>query len=511
MSPDPADEEPMMHAARAPSGAVVAAVGFALATLVAPSARVSELFVSLVPVAAALAIVVGVVSYRPVRPMPWLMLALGMLGLAAASVAWSEAFFDGNLGYPGIGEAVGALAYPAIFVGVIGITSRQRGARDLLGGAEPVIYTIALTALVWLAVMEPWFDRRKLPVDGSQWIWLFVGLDVLLALLVYRRADVWAAGRRVLLLLAGGFSALAGAHALVGWQRDAGSIHPGSLAASSMIVAPAVIGVAALIPSMAAPRTGAEQALRLRWSQLAGLAIAALVPVGAMALMLLVDEASRATVTVISASTLGIVLLSLTRMWGLVNKVRELTERQGHDRLAAMVEHSSDVVLLADQRGAVSYASPGLLSTLGHQPATWVGRHLVDVIADEERGKVGEPVAALARSRQRQHRRVRGDVAAGRRPSTACQRRDRQPARRYRSRRHRRDVPRHHRAAQPRTPAQPSRVPRRAHRSRQPGAVPRPHGPRTSRGPIRARSGGRAVRRPRRLQGRQRRARSRGR
>ncbi len=235
----------------------------------------------------------------------------------------------------------------------------------------------------------------QLPIGGSQWIWLFVGLDVLLALLVYRRADLWAAGRRVLLLLAGGFAALAGAHALVGWQRDAGTIHPGSLAASSMIVAPAIIGVAALIPSMAATPSGAEQALKLRWSQLVGLAIAALVPVGAMALMLVVDDASRATVTVISASTLGIVLLSLTRMWGLVNRVRELTERQGHDRLAAMVEHSSDVVLLTDQSGAVSYASPGLLSTLGHQPATWVGRHLVDVIADEERGKVANQFRRL--------------------------------------------------------------------------------------------------------------------
>ncbi len=395
MIPNPADEEPMMHAARAPSGALVAAVGLALATLVAPTARVSELVVSLVPVAAALAIVAGVVTYRPVRPMPWLMLALGMLGLASASVAWSEAFFAGNPGYPGIGEAVGALAYPAIFVGVIGITSSQRGARDLLGGAEPVIYTIALTALVWLAVMEPWFDRRQLPIGGSQWTWLFVGLDVLLALLVYRRADLWMAGRRVLVLLAGGFAALAGAHALVGWQRDAGTMQPGSLAASSMIIAPAVIGVAALIPSMAGTPSGAEEALKLRWSQLVGLAIAALVPVGAMALMLLVDEASRATVSVISASTLGIVLLSLTRMWGLVNRVRELTERQGHDRLAAMVEHSSDVVLLTDQSGAVSYASPGLFSTLGHQPATWVGRHLVDVIADEERGKVANQLRRL--------------------------------------------------------------------------------------------------------------------
>ena len=57
---DPADEASMMHAARAPSGAVVAAVGLALATLVAPSARVSETVVAAVPVAAAIAIVVGV-------------------------------------------------------------------------------------------------------------------------------------------------------------------------------------------------------------------------------------------------------------------------------------------------------------------------------------------------------------------------------------------------------------------------------------------------------------------
>ena len=43
----------------------------------------------------------------------------------------------------------------------------------------------------------------------------------------------------------------------------------------------------------------------------------------------------------------------------------------------------------------MSYASPGLLSTLGHQPATWVGRHLVDVIADEERGKVANQLRRL--------------------------------------------------------------------------------------------------------------------
>ncbi len=50
-----------------------------------------------------------------------------------------------------------------------------------------------------------------------------------------------------------------------------------------------------------------------------------------------------------------------------------------------MVEHSSDVVILADPNGCVSYASPGLRSTLGYEPESWHGRHLIDVIVDEER------------------------------------------------------------------------------------------------------------------------------
>jgi diguanylate cyclase (GGDEF)-like protein/PAS domain S-box-containing protein len=389
------DETPVKRASGVRWGAVVAATCLVVASLVAPSTRLSDALVASVSIGAALAIVIGVMTHRPVRPMPWLMLALGMLGLAAASAAWSDAYSNGDLVYPGLGEAVALLAYPALFVGAIGITSRQRGARDLLVGAEPVIYAIALTALVWLAVMEPWFDRRQLPADGSVWVWMFVGLDVLLALVAWRRVDKWGSGRAVLLLLSGAFVAMAGAHALVGWQRDAGSMVPGSLAAVSLIVGPAVIALAALLPSMASTPHVAEQSLKLRWSQVISLSIAALVPLGAMVLMLVVDEASSVTVTVISASTVGVVVLSLNRMWGLVNTVRELTERQGHDRLAAMVEHSSDVVLLADRNGIVSFASPGLQSTLGHQPAEWVGRHLVDIVADEERGKVANQLRRL--------------------------------------------------------------------------------------------------------------------
>ena len=80
-----------------------------------------------------------------------------------------------------------------------------------------------------------------------------------------------------------------------------------------------------------------------------------------------------------------VVVLALTRMWRLVATVRVLTERKGQDRLAAMVEHSSDVVLLVDAFGVINYASPGLASTLGHRPSDWTGRSLVDLVAGDDR------------------------------------------------------------------------------------------------------------------------------
>ena len=55
------------------------------------------------------------------------------------------------------------LAYPALFVATIGITSDRRRARDLLAGSEPIIYVIALTALVWMAVTGPYVDDGTLP------------------------------------------------------------------------------------------------------------------------------------------------------------------------------------------------------------------------------------------------------------------------------------------------------------------------------------------------------------
>ena len=127
-----------------------------------------------------------------------------------------------------------------------------------------------------------------------------------------------------------------------------------------------LLGIFGTLPGIPALTAGSGEASRVHWTQIFGLLFAALVPLGALILMLATGLESTASF-VVAAATVSVIVLALARMWRLVDQVR-LTEQRGHDRLAAMVEHPSDVVMLADQTGRVSYASPGLRATLGYNP-----------------------------------------------------------------------------------------------------------------------------------------------
>ena len=326
------------------------------------------------------------VVYRPVRPVPWFLLAMGLGVLSIASVVQAHEWY-GTTGsvFPGGGVAVAVLAYPSFFVATFGIASGRRHARDLLAGSEPIIYAVAATAMVWLAVTGPYFEDGSTPLTREAWIWVLPLLDGLLALVAVRGLARDDATRTLLEVLAFGFLALGAAHTLTGWSASRGDLSPGSLLAASVMIGPLLVGWAVTVPSMKEATAAAGDAFRVHWSQIFGLLFAALVPLGAMILMLAIGLTSISSFIVVLLATLVVIVLALARMWRLVDQVRLLTEQRGRDRLAAMVEHSSDVVILADANGRISYASPGMRSTLGYEPASWPGRHLIEVIAEDER------------------------------------------------------------------------------------------------------------------------------
>ena len=353
----------------APLALTLAGAGLVAAYLIVEPSRASEWFAVAVPALAAVSILIAVAVHRPMRPIPWVLLALGLGAAATArAVAAHDWYGVEGLTFPGSGEAYGVLAYPALFVSTIGITSDRRRARDLLAGSEPIIYVIALTALVYLAVTGPFIDDGTLPLNARSWIWVFPLLDGLLALIVLRRTRRNDPFHRLFQVMGFAFLVWGAAHALVGWSAYQGDLELGTPLAAATVVGALLLGIFGTLPGIPALTAGSGEASRVHWTQIFGLLFAALVPLGALILMLATGLDSTASFVVVAAATVSVIVLALARMWRLVDQVRVLTEQRGHDRLAAMVEHSSDVVMLADQIWPGQLRQPGPAGDTRLQP-----------------------------------------------------------------------------------------------------------------------------------------------
>ena len=375
----------MTRSLLAPASYVVAAAALLSAYLVLEPSRGTEWIIAAAPALAAGTIVVSVALLRPVRPVPWLLLAAGMVLLAIAHVVAADEFYDDAVVAPGAATALGVLAVPSLLVGTIGITSHRRHARDLLAGLEPVMYTLALTALTWVLVTGPYLDDRALAGDETLWILLMPVLGLVLTVVALRRMDIGEPGHGVFRIMVLGFTLLGAAHGLVSWAIGEDRLEAGGPIAATVMVGPLLVGLVPILPSVGQLTEGTGAPFRTHWMQFVGLLLAATLPLAALITAVIDGDPPASTVLVASVATVGVSALALSRMWGLVDQVKVLTEQQGHDRLAAMVEHSSDVVMLSDLHGLVSYASPGLRSTLGFDPATWPGRYLFDIVVEAER------------------------------------------------------------------------------------------------------------------------------
>jgi diguanylate cyclase (GGDEF)-like protein/PAS domain S-box-containing protein len=378
-APD-ADEPTMKRPWIAPVLAVVLTAGLVGAYLALDGARNAEWLRVAAPGLAALSVFVAALRSRPVRPVPWWVFGAGLGVLAAATITQADAMLRGDTTFPGDAEALMVLGYPALFAGMAGLTSSRRNCRDLLAGSEPVIYSIAVTALVWVAVTGPHLDDEGFPLRPEAWVWVFPLLDGLLATIALRRIGGNESSRFEMLSL--GCLLLGAGHAISAWAALDGRLEPGDWQATAPIFGFMMIGGAFLLATRV---TRADSAPRVHWTQIFGLLFASLVPLGALLLMLATGLASRSSSVVVSGATILVIVLALARMWRLVDQVRTLSEQRGRDRLAAMVEHSSDVVMLADAAGLVNYASPGLRAMLGYDPESWSGRQLTDLVVAGER------------------------------------------------------------------------------------------------------------------------------
>jgi two-component system, cell cycle sensor histidine kinase and response regulator CckA len=64
-------------------------------------------------------------------------------------------------------------------------------------------------------------------------------------------------------------------------------------------------------------------------------------------------------------------------------------------RLAALIEFGADVITLHREDGAVFYAAPSLSHILGYSVSDWLGRHLADLVHEEDRAAAAGQFTAM--------------------------------------------------------------------------------------------------------------------
>ncbi|HSL75052.1 MAG TPA: EAL domain-containing protein [Ilumatobacteraceae bacterium] len=375
------------------------AVALAIVYFVMPASATAEVIRVVAPAIGVGAIMVGTVEFRPSRRRPWVLIAISLVLSAGANVVWATLYFRGDETFPSASDVFRLVSAMLLVAGLADL-SRDREANedsDGLGGIEIAIVGVAAGLGVWLAVVEPYLADGDLAVGDRVWAVLVPMLGALAVAMASRMAiqSGFRSPAPAVMAIGVTLTLLADVLRSVGELR--GSFGPGGIVAAIAIPASLIVGAAALEPSMVRMNRVEETSSNYGFGRVVWLSVAALTPLTVLLTLLVTGLGTATTRTIAAISSVVVVGLALTRMWRLVATVQSLTERRGQDRLAAMVEHSSDVVLLVEATGVIRYASPGLASTLGHRTSDWTERSMVDLVSGEDREAVAAELQRAVR------------------------------------------------------------------------------------------------------------------
>ena len=346
-----------------------------------------------------------------VPPGQYSAVARGYLWLAAAAVLYCAGLVVqevvGQALSPASGLSLGdlpsLLAVAAAAVGMVMLTTAERDAEahspgaqrsagaqpaDAYGGeagsvvpglADGYVLAVALLVIGWVTLFSAEFHRSG--DRPGTFLLALVHLLADLAVLGALLPMVTAAWRRVLLPYLS-LAAVAIGDALAVGQRALGG-HPG--------VATQLMGLVAALLLAAAPWRVAETGWTRRASSTAAATIiaaltAALATVVVIANGLAGAPASGAALVV--AGGAGVLVLAV-RVTMLVNQNGLILGiwRESSRSLRELASRTSDVVLVCDLDGVISYASPAV-SDYGYAPGDLSGRRLLDFVHPEDRDAV---------------------------------------------------------------------------------------------------------------------------
>jgi len=385
-----------------------AAVLAALYSLVPPFASSGPVF-NLLGLSPVVAILVGVRLQRPSSVAPWYLFAAGfaLFWLGDLYTYSYPKLFNREVPFPSIGDGFYIAVYPVLMLGLLALVrkrSARSGDRSLI---DATILTVGLALPSWLALIAPYLHDGSLTVVAKLVSVAYPLGDVLLLAAAIRLA--LDGGRRgpafglmsmsIVALLITDF--VYGVMILNGTYDHQLSLDLGWVAFYVLF------GAAALHPSM----TSLEHAERRTRSPLTPVRLALLACASIIAPALeLAHDVDRHDLdqSVVTGAALVLFGLVVVRMAGLMRTQErtqareralseEIARRQGEERLASLVRHSSDLITVVGADGLVTYQSPASERILGWTPEEVVGRSIHELIDPAEAGRLLHLIADGAR------------------------------------------------------------------------------------------------------------------
>ncbi|WP_053226910.1 putative bifunctional diguanylate cyclase/phosphodiesterase [Solirubrobacter soli] len=360
-----------MSRARPALWSVYIALGVATAAayLIGPLQGASPLM-NVLGLSPVVAIVAGVVRHRPTARAAWLLLAAGSLFFLLGDLYTYSyaALTHREVPFPSLGDASYLAMYPVMMTGLLLLVRRRSNGEDRGGLVDSLVLTVGLALPSWVALISPYLHEHDLGLAAKMVSVAYPMGDVILLGAVVRLA--LDAGRRepAFWLLTSSIALLLVTDFTYGLLTLHDGFHRQLWLDAGWIGSYILWGAAGLHPSMArlaepAPR---KETVLTRF-RLGLLTFASLIaPVIAM-----IDDFGERDVdsVIIQVCSIALFALVLTRMAGLIGRQRRLSDelhrRQGEARFGALVGQASDLIVVLDPDGTVTYSSPSVTRVLG--------------------------------------------------------------------------------------------------------------------------------------------------